>query len=204
MISKEQRRQYNHTQYQRYIAQGVCPRCGKNPPVTNKRLCQPCIDYTTQRTAERLQKHRDAGLCMCGNPPMEGFKLCKKCQERSKLGALKANLTRSGSWAREKREQLRKQIFDHYGNKCACCEETSKWFLQIDHVYNNGSEHRKALGGRTKQIAMYKWIINHGFPSSIQLLCANCNWAKGQFGQCPHEIERYISQRKLVKECLER
>jgi hypothetical protein len=55
-------------------------------------------------------------------------------------------------------------------------------FLQIDHVNNDGKQHRKVIGqGRT-----YFWLKKNNFPSDFQVLCANCNFAKGHYGTCPH------------------
>lgn len=77
---------------------------------------------------------------------------------------------------------LRKIVFDHYGRKCSCCGETIPQFLTIDHVNGGGSRHRKARnrGG------VYLDIIRSGFPDSYRVLCMNCNWAIGQYGECPH------------------
>lgn len=34
----------------------------------------------------------------------------------------------------------------------------------------------------------YRWLKNNGFPKKdFQLLCFNCNCAKGFFGMCPHK-----------------
>ena len=38
------------------------------------------------------------------------------------------------------------------------------------------------LGGQ-----LYAKIISEGFPDSIQVLCWNCNAAKGMDGVCPHQ-----------------
>ncbi len=36
---------------------------------------------------------------------------------------------------------------------------------------------------------LFKWIINNGYPDYLQILCLNCNKAKGSYGKCPHEFE---------------
>ena len=35
--------------------------------------------------------------------------------------------------------------------------------------------------------AIYRWLIKHKFPPGIQVLCHNCNLAKGYYGACPHQ-----------------
>ena len=34
---------------------------------------------------------------------------------------------------------------------------------------------------------LQKWIIENNFPKGFQILCHNCNVAKGLYGECPHE-----------------
>jgi hypothetical protein len=74
--------------------------------------------------------------------------------------------------------------------KCACCGETNIEFLTIDHVNNDGSKYRKKINCRGSGI--YYWLIKNHFPEGIQVLCMNCNFAKGQFGYCPHEFKHMI------------
>lgn len=190
MPTKEERRQYNKSFYQSCIDKGLCPRCGKNIPVVNHRLCQGCIDYTTQKAKERLTRHRNAGLCMCGQPPVEGMRLCLKCQEHTRLSNKHKTV-----WARIKSTKLKLEVFKAYGGKCICCGERRLWALQIDHVFNNGARHKKELncnGGRP----IYRWAKENGFPNTLQLLCATCNYGKSiNQGKCPHEVERYVSAR---------
>lgn len=87
----------------------------------------------------------------------------------------------------KKNNQDRKmKVFEHYGGrppKCACCGEKTVQFLSIDHINGGGNRHRKEIGvGKS----MYPWIVRNGFPEGFQILCFNCNMAKGFFGSCPH------------------
>ena len=36
---------------------------------------------------------------------------------------------------------------------------------------------------------IYWWLIENKFPAGIQILCHNCNLAKGFYGACPHQGE---------------
>lgn len=76
-------------------------------------------------------------------------------------------------------------VINHYGGKCACCGETNVEFLSIDHINNNGAEHRNALK-ISSGIQFYLWLIKNIFPSGFQVLCMNCNLAK-RSGVCPHK-----------------
>ncbi len=92
---------------------------------------------------------------------------------------------------RKKRVENRALVLQAYGNRCACpgCGESHVGFLVIDHVNGDGAAHRQKIGGGGS--VMYHWLIKHDFPKKgFQILCANCNMAKGIYGKCPHETER--------------
>ena len=88
----------------------------------------------------------------------------------------------------------RNKVFDHYGWICKCCGENNSEFLTIDHINNNGAEHRKEKAGSGSNI--YRWLIKNNFPEGFQTLCYNCNCAK-QFrgkGECPHKNQDYLDR----------
>lgn len=74
-----------------------------------------------------------------------------------------------------------------YGGSCVCCGESDHRFLSIDHVDQDGAEHRrdiKSVGG----YSTYYWLKNHDYPDGFQVMCFNCN--HGRFingGVCPHQ-----------------
>jgi len=85
-------------------------------------------------------------------------------------------------------KERRLTVLTHYSGgvlKCACCAESIYEFLCLDHIDGGGNTHRKALGSRY----IYSWIITQGFPLGYQVLCHNCNQAKGFYGLCPHTIQ---------------
>lgn len=87
----------------------------------------------------------------------------KKCQAKYKLLAL-----------------------TYYGGKppmCNCCKEDIYEFLSIDHINGGGKKHRDKI----KRHQLYDWLVNNNFPDGFQVLCFNCNFAKGHFGECPHK-----------------
>lgn len=86
------------------------------------------------------------------------------------------------------RYRLRMQLLSVYGGKCNCCGEDHAEFLTLDHVYGGGNEHRKSQDMRTT------WLqaINDRDSGRWQLLCMNCNWAKGKYGNCPHQQQLRI------------
>ena len=82
-------------------------------------------------------------------------------------------------------KRLRAQVIEAYGGRCACCGETTPEFLSVDHINNDGGQHRRnGLSGPR----FYRWLKATGFPKdAFTLLCFNCNCAKGFFGGCPHQ-----------------
>ena len=74
--------------------------------------------------------------------------------------------------------------YSHYdGGMCACCGETEYEFLAIDHINGGGAQHRKERGYSD----ICSWLRSNGYPDEYQVLCHNCNMAKGMHGSCPHE-----------------
>ena len=92
-----------------------------------------------------------------------------------------------------KQLELKLKVFKYYSKKdsnsnipcCNCCKEKfSHEFLAIDHIYGRKSMgHKREFGGKD----LYNWIIKNKFPDTVQVLCHNCNMAKGLYGKCPHE-----------------
>lgn len=96
----------------------------------------------------------------------------------------------SKKWRKEWSQNLKFSVMAIYSNgqpKCTCCGETRIEFLTMDHINNDGAEHRRKIG-RGNHITY--WLRKNGFPEGFQVLCINCNFAKGHYGYCPHEIER--------------
>jgi hypothetical protein len=60
------------------------------------------------------------------------------------------------------------------GGACVCCGERDLMFLQVDHVFNDGHKERKKSGTRYGNL-LKTW---NETPERLQLLCANCNYAK--------------------------
>ena len=84
---------------------------------------------------------------------------------------------------RSRADALRREVVLRYGGHCACCGEAEPKFLALDHVNGGGRQHRARFGNVR---AYYRSILVAGCPPAIQLLCHNCNLAKGFFGACPH------------------
>jgi hypothetical protein len=90
------------------------------------------------------------------------------------------------AWRKDYRLRLRKALIDFYGGKCACCGETEYKFLALDHVNNDGAEERRKPGLGSTEAVGRKILKGILVKENYQLLCHNCNLAKGFYGACPH------------------
>jgi hypothetical protein len=130
-------------------------------------FCQPC-DVARTRDWRANNKER----CKIHNSTMY-----------RKIMARRPNHRRD--YSRDYNHRLRIEVLKAYGSRCVCCGEDTIEFLAFDHVDGGGNKHRKTIGSRGSKI--YYWLRSHGFPNNFQILCHNCNMAKGFYGQCPHE-----------------
>lgn len=119
--------------------------------------------------------------------------------------------TWSAYW-RNFRQKLKLQVMEHYGNgkvACACCGESMIEFLTLDHIDNDGAEHRRnevkgalkdGRGSRAGGWKFYHWLKKNDYPAEyrLQILCWNCNCAKGFYKVCPH-VERPALSETMVK-----
>lgn len=107
-------------------------------------------------------------------------------REKREWGKRNRNIV--NRWKKISDVNLRKQIIEGYGGKCACCGETEFHFLDIDHIDNDGRADREHFNDFR---AFYRWLRNNGFPKDkYQLLCSNCNQGKRRNGGiCPHKVK---------------
>jgi hypothetical protein len=80
---------------------------------------------------------------------------------------------------------------------CNCCGENYHVdFLAIDHIRGSKQMDLEPELKKLKYSSKFTtwklqdWIIKNNFPSGFQILCHNCNFAKGMLGRnnkCPHE-----------------
>lgn len=150
--------------------QGICKNCRKRKAVLGKKWCSACCEYYKQYRVRLRAK----GLCKCGRRPVDNRRNCELCRQKS----------------REYNRKLRDEVFAAYGGyRCKCCGEKTPEFLQIDHINNDGAEHRRILG----TTSIYYWLKKAGFPKGFQVLCANCNYAKARYGYCPHRQDMEVN-----------
>lgn len=181
-------------EHQRVRKSSVCPAILALNPPTEKR-CTKCrqVKSLAEFHVARLGRFgREARCAECSsnyhrqrreaNPVVRAMnnaaqrRYCSKPEVRAK----------SRAYGKAARRKLRNELLEAYGGKCACCGESRKEFLAIDHVNGDGGQHRKEVGAR----GVYNWLRKNGYPKNgFRLLCHSCNLARGLYGYCPHELE---------------
>jgi len=131
--------------------------------------------------------------------------------EEAKVARKKYELSSKGHNRQKKyRDKLRLEVLKHYSKTlsnsnipcCNCCGENFHIdFLAVDHIAGKKQMDHESnlvrLGYSSKLTGrdLPLWLINNNCPKGFQILCSNCNFAKGMIknnNKCPHEnnIER--------------
>ena len=85
------------------------------------------------------------------------------------------NVDKHRQCSREHNLRTKLKVLGAYGGcKCQSCGIEDVEVLCIDHINNDGANHRKEMVGKR----MYEYLIKNKFPKGFQVLCRNCNWKK--------------------------
>lgn len=119
-------------------------------------------------------------------------KSCIRAKTRAWYAVNSASALEKGKiYARERRARTKEATFAAYGGyACACCGETERKFLTLDHINNDGAAFRRSLHGKRTAAGYitYRHLATLGFPAGYQVLCMNCNHGKRMNnGVCPHK-----------------
>lgn len=91
--------------------------------------------------------------------------------------------------SRRYRDELKLKVLTHYSNgelKCNSCGIPVYAVLTLDHIDNNGADHKRSLskGGKASSSRIYKDILDNNYPPHYQVLCFNCNYLKEFMRRC--------------------
>lgn len=139
---------------------------------SNTKLCGKCQEKKEFSNFSKCQRNKD------------GYQnYCKFCISNYQI----KNRKKLNQYDKEYKLKRKEKIINHYGGKCACCEETKLDFLVLDHINGGGTQHRKEIGiGGSK---MYCWILKNNYPKIFRVLCHNCNWSMFlNKGKCCHNL----------------
>lgn len=156
----------------------TCEDCGESKPIEDfppgssgkyhRRRCRICH---RKKAAKYRADHAD--------------QIRKKTQEWRDANREKLAPKQSAKH-RATRVALKTAAMAAYGGRCSCCGVDDLIFLTVDHVDENGADHRRQIFGDSKYTAKtYRWLRDNDYPVGFQILCFNCNFAK-HWGGCPH------------------
>ena len=141
----------------------------------NCRICKTILKDDNWYPANK--KHGSKICKTCSN--IKGTAWKRKHPEKSREYSrhyYKTHPKYNVAWGRQNRIDIRKEMINAYGGKCASCGISNPIILDIDHIDNSGSKDRKKgmWGWR-----LYRWLRKNNYPKdNFQLLCKNCNWIK--------------------------
>jgi len=190
----------------------ICKQCSRQVEPGKKR-CAHHLNLRIEQAKRRRDRLHKIRICSCGNEVRNNETRCDNCAilYATKLKSKRNNIISVGICpeCRNKNDtdnyrcfkcaakrkivakRLKLEVLNAYGGpKCSCnkCPEKSGDinFLTIDHINDDGNEHRKVLGSGGS--TLYRWLRKNGFPSGYRVLCFNCNSARHiNGGVCPHE-----------------
>lgn len=150
---------------------------------------------------KRLNWQRDYSRTPEARAKKKILRATPKAKEKSRISSrlrsqrpeIKAKTKKS---LQERTTQFKLEVFTHYSKEisdsdvpiCACCKIDDIRFLTLDHI--EGRKHLSKKEQKLKTLALWRHVKNIGFPEGYQVLCYNCNIAKGTMHFCPHEIDR--------------
>ena len=165
----------------------MCIYCGKLPPINGLKICTKCSEKS------KIRRNHSDGMCGCGRLLLvDGLKTCILCKKDKKerniikkkngLCYMCNNPAIKGRFCEKHYEynringtirNIKKKLIVilHYNGKCEICGETNFDLLCVDHINNDGAQHRKQLSNAS----IYRHLIKNNFPINFRLLCCNCN-----------------------------
>jgi hypothetical protein len=165
--------------YHKKRALGECSDCS-NPAMIGMAQCE---NHRKRRIATQMDiitARKDKKLCIvCGSSNIVTANHCQPCRERV------------NGYNQFRRSKIVKLIRLQYGESCTCCGESEPVFLTIDHVNDDGSEHRQEVGFDIYRFLYAEFRRTGKWPEGFTTLCYNCNagrWRNG--GECPHQRKK--------------
>lgn len=175
----------------------ICSKCGTNKTLDEfyrrkdtllgyRAECKACFSIYKKVHYQKNRERIKARSCAYYASNRERERKVRK-EYRSR------NRQKANERENKRTRQLRNEMLDAYGSICACCGESERLFLELDHVNGDGAKHRAETGCRSST-SMYRWLKKRDWPKKrFQLLCSNCNQGKKRNnGICPHQERKTI------------
>ena len=79
---------------------------------------------------------------------------------------------------------IKAEAMEAYGGRCVSCGESRLAHLALDHIEDNGAQHRRETGTKGG-VPFYRAMKRQGWPPGLQVLCHGCNMVKQITGRLP-------------------
>lgn len=106
-----------------------------------------------------------------------GFTICRSCNAANTRALYASH---------------RIDILNRLGGKCECCSINNLDLLSIDHLHGNGHKESLKNRGRSYINKLYLMPVEQ-LKSKYRALCFNCNYTRGFWDCCPHELPEGIN-----------
>ena len=147
---------------------GQCTKCKKLVNEINIKTGKNftmCLDCREKRRSSRQDYANSRDICL----------------NRAKKH-YRENETSKKDYERQRRVKARDSFFKMYGKVCKHCGDNDLKMLTLEHVLDDGAEHRKKSYSTLK---VYLDATKEFMPDRFCTLCIRCNWFKGQNGSLP-------------------
>lgn len=166
----------------------TCRKCGESKPASGfysvkGRPVSPCRECILRQQYAKRHGGSEDGYAPKGSVPPKWTREFRNARLRQYMKAYRVeNKEKLAAMKRAYASDAKTQGILAYGGRCACCGESNAHFLTVDHISGRGDEPYRLSGKR-----LWQDLKRKGWPTdNYQLLCFNCNCAKGAYGQCPH------------------
>lgn len=163
-----------------------CRKCGRELPITQFECISPTKGWHRRECKECVyQRHKnadDASKLAIREYNRDYYRKNKEKLDQRSIDWIAANPEKRHKTALSYYYRLQNEAILAYGGYVCCwCGIDEPFVLAIDHVNNDGKEHRRLIGsvGGHK---FYKWLRDNNYPKGFQVLCMNCNHAKYRNG----------------------
>lgn len=160
-----------------------------NRPETLKKYAESHRDKIAQHRKKYRENHKEE-LKLYSKKYREEHK--EEVREKARKSYISSKDSKR-EYQRTLRSKYKSQFLEMYGNVCACCGESIPEFLTIEH-----KQGQKKIDRRTGLVA-YRDAVKEHRPDLFEILCWNCNCAKGHLGYCPHNPPDVILPYKIHK-----
>ncbi len=151
----------------------------REDPNKESKCCTKCgLEKPVSEFDKRNAKYADGTSAIL---PISSCRVCRNEQFRDAENAR----------TKAKHRRDREAALRHYSSGgpiiCRCCGESQIEMLSLDHISNDGAQHRKSEPAAR---SLPTYLRSRDFPPGYQVLCLNCNIAKHHYGECPHQINK--------------